>query len=76
MLKAFVNDGDLEEHASAVRKAIVDVRTVCEELLSKNVDAIKTTLNEVKLQNSDMMQQNIDMQQQIGTLHSRIDGTF
>jgi FtsZ-binding cell division protein ZapB len=82
-VKAFVANKDLDEHASAVQKAIVDVRTVCEELLSKNVDTIKTTLNEVKQQSSDMKlqnlglkQQNNDLKQQIEALQCRVDGRF
>lgn len=64
-----MNDGGLGEQASAVQKALVDVRTVCEELLSKNVDTIKRTLNEVRQQNDELKQQN-------DALKCQIDGTF
>ncbi|RYP48746.1 hypothetical protein DL768_005403 [Monosporascus sp. mg162] len=51
MIRALRSHSDLDEQASCVQKAVVDVRLVCEELLSKNVNAVKVSLEEVKTLN-------------------------
>jgi hypothetical protein len=50
-ISALNSNTDLDEQASGVQKAVVDVRLVCEELLSKNVNTVKLTLEEVKILN-------------------------
>ncbi|RYP03960.1 hypothetical protein DL765_010351 [Monosporascus sp. GIB2] len=51
MIRALKSHGSLDEQASCVQKAVVDVRLVSEELLSKNVNAVKVNLEEVKTLN-------------------------
>ncbi|GAB1313181.1 hypothetical protein MFIFM68171_03391 [Madurella fahalii] len=55
----------LDEPASRVQKAVIDVRLVCEELLSKNVNAVKNDLRQVR-------QQNVELKEQIRELKSQI----
>ncbi|RYP63895.1 hypothetical protein DL771_009070 [Monosporascus sp. 5C6A] len=51
MIRALRSHTNLDEQASRVQKAVVDVKLVCEELLSKNVNAVKVKLEEVKTLN-------------------------
>ncbi|KAH6697477.1 hypothetical protein F5X68DRAFT_226847 [Plectosphaerella plurivora] len=43
---------DLNEQVLRVQKALVDVRLVCEDLLSKNVDAVKNSVNHLQVINA------------------------
>ncbi|RYP33461.1 hypothetical protein DL767_004739 [Monosporascus sp. MG133] len=63
----------LDEEASRVKKAVVDVRLVCEELLSKNVNAVKVSLEEVKTLNIKQQRKIEDLQRQITGLQNDRD---
>jgi hypothetical protein len=52
LANAVFNNRYLDDQASLVHKAILDVRLVCEELLSKRVNSITLNLGEVKAQNT------------------------
>ncbi|RSL52150.1 hypothetical protein CEP54_011057 [Fusarium duplospermum] len=51
MLWALTSTGKLDEEVARVQESIVGVRLVCEDLLNKNVNVVKTRLEEVRNQN-------------------------
>ncbi|KAK3371087.1 hypothetical protein B0T24DRAFT_667819 [Lasiosphaeria ovina] len=64
-IRAIQGTAEVDALAERVQKTVVDVRLVCEELLSKNVNAVKENLREVK-------QQNVELKGEIGGLKSQI----
>ncbi|RYO75236.1 hypothetical protein DL762_010104 [Monosporascus cannonballus] len=73
MIRALKSHGDLDEQTSRVQKAVVDVRLVCEELLSKNVNAVKINLEEVKTLNIEQQHTIEDLKHRITELQSDRD---
>jgi hypothetical protein len=47
-IRTLEGQSDIDERVLCVQKAVVDVRLLCEDLLSKNMHAVKAELKEVK----------------------------
>ncbi|KAK3329967.1 hypothetical protein B0H66DRAFT_635071 [Apodospora peruviana] len=56
-IRAMGGSSSVDEQASCVQKAVVDVRLVCEELLSKNVEIVKNDLKKVQQQNTELKEE-------------------
>ena len=53
-MQTFTSRSRLSQKADLVKEAVVNVRCVCEEVLGKNVNSIKQTLEEVQVSNESL----------------------